>query len=692
MPLFSQSWVIRLGWTLLHFLWQGTAIAALFALARAVFARSLSPRTRYALACATLCAMAAAPAMTYFAISASQATPALEGARIPANLLPYVVIAWLAGVILFSIRLIGGWRFASRLRRMGVHVVPDEWRKTFQTLLSRMGATRRARLLLSAVVETPIVVGWLRPVVLMPIGALTGFPAEHVIALLAHEIAHIRRRDYLVNILQSIAEAVLFYHPAVWWVSGQIRAEREACCDDLAVAVCGGNVRQYARALAGIEARRPSRLRLATAADGGSLVQRIGRLIGRPESLRQMLPTPGAAVALGLLCAVGVAIVHGSSARKSAATEPTPSLLALPLESIRSAALFDPLLAQVAQPAQTKPTQELKPDAPPTPQHGHRVAAMGAFLTDIKMPMTFGEAVSVPLFATLANAGFNQNGRLRGLLGVDGEDIQLISPLDGAVFETWVENSSAEWVESFRENSGDIERGQGWMTISRSIQDSIRHVSVKYKVNIERLRPILPAAYSVTFGEYEEQNPQMQVSTDSNNIGAGKYPAPQAARNGDVIAVELYHDSSTSQRIVDYIHVGALDKMTLRTEAPHDTYSDDAEFNFAKPRVRINGEPQEPGNSANTLKGSNVWVYVPGYGRYIASFKRQPGLDIEGEVTGNTLMFTESVNIIKIDCAERIAAGSGSYRIYLRRDSGWIPADVNDRGKAMIGATPGNIL
>lgn len=690
MMLLSQVWVARLAWTLLHFLWQGTAIAALFALARAAFARSLSSRTRYALACATLAAMTAAPMMTYFAISSGETTPALAAARIPANVLPYVVIAWMAGVILFSIRLIGGWRFASRLRCVGVHVVPEEWRQTFEKLLSRMHVSRRASLLLSTIAETPMVVGWLRPVVLMPIRSLTGFPPEHVLALLAHEIAHIRRSDYLINILQSIAESVLFYHPAVWWVSREIRAEREACCDDLAVAVCGGDVGAYARALAGIEARRPSRLRLASAADGGSLVQRIGRLIGRQATISQMLPGPGAAVALLVLCIFGLTVVHGSAALQPVAQH-SGTLLALPLQSARSALLFDPFFEP--PPPQSPPAAPQEPSPEPShPQHGHRIAALGAFLTDIKMPMTFADAVSIPSLVLFRDERFNPNLRLRTLTGVDGADIQLICPMDGAVFETWVENASAEYVESFRENSGDIERGTGWMTISRSIQDSIRHVSVKYKVNLERVRPVLPAAYSVTFGEYEEKDPQMQVSTDSNNIGAGKYPAPQAARNGDVIAVELYRDSSTGQRIVDYIHVGAFNKMTLRTEAPHDTYSDDAEFNLAKPKVRINGEVQESRNFANFLKGSNVWVYVPGYGRYVASFKRRPGLDIEGEVTGNTLTFTEGSNIIRIDCAERIAAGSGSYRVYLKRDSNWIPADLNDRGKAMIGTTPGRIL
>src|ERR1700677_2488212 len=121
----------------------------------------------------------------------------------------------------------------------------------------------------------------------MPGGALAGLPVDQVEALLAHELAHIWRNDYLVNLLQSVAEAVLFYHPAVWWVSEQIRAERELCCDDLAVAACGGDVLTYARALAGVESFRPAHTDTVLAANGGSLVSRIRRLIGQTPSVSQ---------------------------------------------------------------------------------------------------------------------------------------------------------------------------------------------------------------------------------------------------------------------------------------------------------------------------------------------------------------------------------------------------------------------
>jgi len=155
------------------------------------------------------------------------------------------------------------------------------------------------RLLVSAWAEAPVVIGWIRPVVLVPIGALNGMPAEYVEALLMHELAHVRRKDYLVNLLQSVAEALLFYHPAVWWVSGHIRAEREACCDDIAARE-SGDVLTYASALAELESQR-SEFRLALAANGASLADRVARLLGESPRTSGSGLAPGLATGLVLL-------------------------------------------------------------------------------------------------------------------------------------------------------------------------------------------------------------------------------------------------------------------------------------------------------------------------------------------------------------------------------------------------------
>jgi GWxTD domain-containing protein len=347
---------------LLHFLWQGTVIAVVFAGLRGLMGRSLSSQGRYVLACLALTAMAIAPPLTFFLIPH-------EGRALPWSLsvsewqrfVPGFTGFWLAGVLVFSIRLIGGWRFTARLRSTS-HLAPPEWQRTLERAAERIGTSRPVRLLVSSLVEVPTVIGWLRPVILVPVEALTGLPLEHITALLAHEAAHIRRHDYLASILQSIAESVLFYHPAVWWVSGQIRAERELCCDDMAVAA-SGDVLTYARALAALEMRQAPRTRAVLAANGGSLVKRIRRLIEPAQPAADNLPGAGAAWAMTLLWAVGigVATVHGAQTPaplpravnlSTTPVTPQPSPFALPLAGhVRNTVLFDPFLAaQLAQP------------------------------------------------------------------------------------------------------------------------------------------------------------------------------------------------------------------------------------------------------------------------------------------------------------------------------------------------------
>jgi uncharacterized protein (TIGR03435 family) len=337
----------RLGWTLVHFLWQGVLIAVLYG---AIRQRWGLPHARYLLACAALAAMVTAPFVTFgllgpsefsqpsAPLAASAARASGTGARIvdsvqfpsagPAreNVLAWVVWLWLAGASAFWVRLMGGWWIAARMRSERVRPAPPEWQAALDRLGARIGLSRPVQLLISALVEVPTVVGWLRPVVLVPVAALAGLAPEHVEALLAHELAHIRRHDYLVNILQTIAEALLFYHPAVWWISGHIRTERELCCDDVAVSVTGDAL-TYASALAELESNRLTRFNAALAANGGSLADRIARLLGQSRPHVRTLPGPGLIASAILLVITALALFGQPSARPKfevASIKPSP--------------------------------------------------------------------------------------------------------------------------------------------------------------------------------------------------------------------------------------------------------------------------------------------------------------------------------------------------------------------------------
>jgi beta-lactamase regulating signal transducer with metallopeptidase domain len=337
MTMVDSSTVEALGWALVHFVWQGALAGGLFAVLDLAL-RGGSPRLRYGLAALTLAAMAAMPLVTFVATRSGGSSPVANArashggdsrARVhrlePAagisdeamrrrisGALPAVVALWGAGVVLLSIRYLGGFFTVRRLDRSARPASPDASER-LDGLMRRMRITRPVRLLESTLVEVPTVVGWLRPAILLPVAALAGLSAEQLEALLAHELAHIRRQDYLVGLLQSAVETVLFYQPAVWWVSHRMRVERELCCDDEAVAACGNPV-QYARALTDLAALRSAPV-LAQAATGGALFQRISRLVAPSgHGARSSRAAAGVlGVAAMVVAAMGVTTLRASA-------------------------------------------------------------------------------------------------------------------------------------------------------------------------------------------------------------------------------------------------------------------------------------------------------------------------------------------------------------------------------------------
>jgi len=327
-----------LGWTLLHFLWEGALIAALLYAALLVL-RGGNAKARYAASCGALTLMFVSALATFFcAVSTREAatfspspvsfqetaiasTGAHESGEARKTFsidtyLPALVWLWVGGVAGMSIRSLGGWAAAQRFARRYTWPASALWAARFRVLAQRLKVSNSVKLVVSAIAQTPAVVGWLKPVVIVPAGIFAGLTTVQIEALLAHELAHIVRYDYLVNLLQTAAETLLFYHPAVWWVSKTIRYERENCCDDLAVEVCGDRF-VYVRALTDLEQMRQAP-GMAMAANRGALLSRVERLL----KLRQ--PRTGAPSAWASAGVIAALIVAGMAPSSHAQRPPEP--------------------------------------------------------------------------------------------------------------------------------------------------------------------------------------------------------------------------------------------------------------------------------------------------------------------------------------------------------------------------------
>lgn len=318
---------VRLGLTLLHFLWQGAALALVGLLTLGVLGRA-RPSCRYLALLALLAAMAASPVLTFVFFAkapppavittaalgrlmketaqarqrmapGAQPKATLEAARqtqppgpdLRARLLragrwlrlhvPWAVGFWACGVALLSLRLLTRWRGLRAMVRAGAGLSGPHSERLLARMTGALRVSRPVRLIESAAAHSPLVVGWLRPVIVLPPAALLGLDPWCLEAILAHELAHIRRHDYAVNLAQTVVETLLFHHPAVWWLSHRIRVERERCCDDIAAAACG-DAAVYGSALAALAGMVPRVPDPALGANRGPLVDRIRRVLGAP--------------------------------------------------------------------------------------------------------------------------------------------------------------------------------------------------------------------------------------------------------------------------------------------------------------------------------------------------------------------------------------------------------------------------
>jgi len=318
----GQDVIITLGWTLIHSIWQIglLAIVLAFVINRMNIKQATS---RYAL---NMGAMFMVPVMTlatFFIMydgapkQSSVPTTTFTSTNAPIvgsfdNVtemivnqgvmelfrnyltpnefnLQIIVGLWVIGIIFFSVRFAGGLIAVRQLRTSAIGECPAEWKQRVTKMSESMGISRLVRLAESARVTVPMTAGWIKPIILLPVGMLANMPVAHIEMIVLHELAHIRRHDYLLNLMQSVLEIVFFFHPAIWWMSESVRREREHCCDDKVVRLKGDPL-TYAKALhaAAAAVRTPGsgpilvpKTGLAVTGSDGELLERIHRILNR---------------------------------------------------------------------------------------------------------------------------------------------------------------------------------------------------------------------------------------------------------------------------------------------------------------------------------------------------------------------------------------------------------------------------
>ena len=414
-----------LGWTLIHFCWQAAVIALSYKIADHFILRDAKKppsHLRYLLALVALLGMFAAAAGTFVyeefrlqrsfvtvhatdsgtidspagVLSSTTLNSDLTASVVSAlprteTLLPWLDALWMLGVFALSARTVGGWLLLQRLRASATQQIPPALAASFQRIAELVGVQGRVALRLSTRIASPLAVGMVRSLILLPASALTTLTAEQLESVIAHELAHIRRADYLWNIVQTMIETLFFFHPAVWWVGSQLRQQRELCCDDIAIASCSDPL-VYATALLALEEHRArliahhtstSGLPLALALDGHqspfTLRSRIARILGEPmqvtTSPRTLAPFSilGVCAALALF-AMPVPRVLASlrpaklaSASLTATTPTAPVILTTPTTPTAATAPTAPSVSELPTPA-APASSAAAPVVAPTPR------------------------------------------------------------------------------------------------------------------------------------------------------------------------------------------------------------------------------------------------------------------------------------------------------------------------------------
>ncbi|PXX47187.1 M56 family metallopeptidase [Undibacterium pigrum] len=351
MSQFFQHAANALGWALLHFVWQGLLIAFLLAVLLS-FVASAHARTRYAAAYIALLTCISLPAKEFFLrmsekytgkeISVLNEIPVqlgLDSSSVWLNLLSWldihmndIVVAWMICVAVLVIRMCMGLLWVAAYTHPKRSKADTFWQTRVDQMSQQFHIRSRVICRVVEDLDGPITAGIVRPVILLPTAMLTGMPVNLLEMLLAHEMGHIKRHDYLLNLIQTVIETLLFYHPAVWWISKQIRIEREEIADDIAARVTG-EPRRLALALSELANFQFTTPQLAQAAHGGNLMSRIKRLL-QPEvrnvSARGILGLIGVAATTVVYAGQALTSLPATGVTESAASIQTTSNVSLP--------------------------------------------------------------------------------------------------------------------------------------------------------------------------------------------------------------------------------------------------------------------------------------------------------------------------------------------------------------------------
>lgn len=480
--------LVALGWTLIHFCWQAAVITAFYLIAD-LGLKKTSSHTQYLVALAALSSMFLAFAATLgyetwhtpaaFPFQFNTAAP-LPIATVRVNtftskvgllanrsvtlrltdLLPWLDGMWILGVIGLSTRSLSGWLWLQRLRRATTENAPDVIQASFERVCLKLGIARLPELRLSQLVSGPMTIGALRTLVLLPASALLALSPEQLEAIFAHELAHVRRADYFWNLVQTLAETLFFFHPAVWWLGKRIREQRELCCDDIAIATCSDPL-IYATALFRLEDQRAAGLNLAMALDGHqsgiTFRSRILRILG--ESVPQ---SPAAGLRPFSLFAVCASLFFLLSPLPKALTVaaqnlPVKQILAMPAEIARATKHLS------LKPARPKSVAQVQHSTTPNPVKSQVPESVSKFLEYETQMRAAGYEVHQDQYALMQHAGITP------AYAEEMANLNLGRPSVGTLLELKEQNITGQYLTTMR--AGGIEPRNFQQLISYRILD-----------------------------------------------------------------------------------------------------------------------------------------------------------------------------------------------------------------------------